>query len=129
MMPTAAKESEIAEGAWVDPAAGRVAVTEYVEAWVTDHPRLRVRSRENYGAYLRNQIAPGLGSVTLSDLSPAGVRRWLRELADAGSAKARRAGAYGLLRAALNTPVADRVLVRNPCNLPGAGTVRTRNGR
>jgi hypothetical protein len=74
MMPTAAKESEIAEGAWVDPAAGRVAVTEYVEAWVTDHPRLRVRSRENYGAYLRNQIAPGLGSVTLSDLSPAGVR-------------------------------------------------------
>jgi len=119
------KQVELARGDWINPDAGRVSVAEYVGAWVADHPKLRIRTRENYGSYLRNQIVPYIGGVDLRDLTSPRVRKWLRSLEQNGVGDHRRAGAYRLLRAALNTGVTDHVIARNPCNIRGAGTVHT----
>lgn len=119
------KEHEINHGDWIDPTAGRVLVVEYVRTWVTDRD-IRRRTRENYGAYLRNQITPYLDGVYVNDLTSARVRSWLRRMREAGVGDQRRAGAYRLLRAVLNTAVnEDHMIKRNPCNIRGAGTVET----
>ncbi|GIL30439.1 tyrosine-type recombinase/integrase [Actinocatenispora comari] len=119
------KEHEINHGDWIDPDSGCVPVVDYVETWIADRD-IRLRTRENYGAYLRNQITPYLADVDVNELTSARVRSWLRRMREAGVGEQRRAGAYRLLRAALNTAVnEDHMIKRNPCNIKGAGTVET----
>jgi integrase len=50
---------------------------------------------------------------------------WLREMETNGVGAHRRADAYRLLRAALNTAVTDHLIARNPCNVRGGGTAHT----
>jgi integrase len=114
-------QTDISRGGWIDPAAGRIILAEFASRWVSDHPGLRPRTRENYEGNLRNHILPVLGDVEIARLSPSAVRRWHSDLV-----KSRRlspatvAKIYRLLHAMLETAVADELIVRNPCVLKGA---------
>jgi integrase len=53
---------------------------------------------------------------------PPAVRRWRKNLRDAGASVGTMAKAYRLLHAVLNTAVEDGSIRTNPCNIKGAGT-------
>ena len=62
-------------------------------------------------------------NLELRRLAPSQVRSWYQELA--GRHQTVADDAYRLLRAILNTAVADELIVRSPCQVKGAGQVRS----
>lgn len=116
------KEAEILEGDWIDPDAGAVLVTDYAATWIEERPGLRPKTVRNYRSLLRRQITPYLATVTVGELTLAGVRRWRKKLLDSGTSEITAAKAYRLLRAVMNTAVEDGLIKRNPCRIKGAGS-------
>lgn len=112
-------EAQIIRGDWIDPDAGRVPLGEYAAKWIAERP-LAPSTVVRYEAALRTQIDPWLGRLDLVDLTPARVRRWRRDLLDAGAGTPTVAKAYRLLRAVMNTAVDDELIRRNPCRIRGA---------
>ena len=110
-------EVEILRGEWIDPDAGKVPLETYGRRWIAERP-LEERTVELYSGLLRNHIAPTLGDVALTDLTPARVRTWhaalLKTVGQSTLAKA-----YSLLRAILNTAVDDELIRRSPCRVKG----------
>lgn len=106
-------------GNWVNPRAGATTLSSYSTTWLAEQT-LRPRSRELYEWLLRSYIVPHLGPIQLAKLTPAAVRVWHSELRGTGKASTA-AKAYRVLRAILNTAVADEMIVKNPCVLKGAG--------
>ena len=122
-------ETDMSRGDWSDPDAAKIPLGVYAKAWVEERPRLGVRTVELYSGLLRNHIDPYIGHVVLSELSPARVRRWRKELIDANTGAVTVAKAYRFLRAVLNTAVQDRLLKLNPCNIPRRARRTARNVR
>ncbi|RKT53072.1 tyrosine-type recombinase/integrase [Saccharothrix australiensis] len=115
-------ETDIVRGDWTNPDAGKIELRTYAEAWIGERD-LAVRTVELYRGLLRNHVGPKLGDVMLSDLSPARVRRWRKELLADGVGEVTVAKAYRFLRAVLNTASApeERLLKHNPCTIKGGG--------
>lgn len=111
-------------GQWVSPQRGRVQLADYAGEWIASNPRITSpRTRERYRGLLTHHIAPTLGQATLTAVTPANVRRWHTALTKSASPDTA-AKAYRLLRAVMNTAVADELIIRNPCRLEGAGVER-----
>jgi len=100
-------------GAWVAPEPGKLMLRTYAARWMAEHPRLGPRTRERYDGLLRLHILPELGQTSLGDITPSGVRAWHARLQNSASQDTA-AKAYRLLRAVLNTTVADELIHRNP---------------
>lgn len=83
----------------------------------------RSTTRAKYDSLLRLHVGPALGPVELSKLAPSVVRNWYHALAESKPTAAD--DAYRFLRAVANTGVTDRVIGRNPCQVRGAGQVRS----
>jgi len=121
-------ETERAKGSWVDPQAGRIALDAYATAWLRGHARLAKRTREIYEAQLRLHIlpaidsaVPALGTVALTDLTPALVRQWYAALIARRSPSVA-AKAYMRLRQILTAAVNDDLIGKNPCRIQRGGT-------
>lgn len=117
-------ETDIARGQWVDPRAGLLLLSTYAESWLAARADLKVRTRELYQWLLGKYVLPQLGHLPLDQLTPTAVRAWHASLLGAGAPTPPRQ-AYALLRAILNTAVADELLTRNPCLVRGAGVARS----
>lgn len=109
-----------ARGAWVDPNAGAVTLTAWADQWLAQHTGLRETSRSEYRYLLDRYILPALGAARIGRLAPSAVREWYAGLHVEHPSAA--SAAYRLLRAVLNTAVADERIVRNPCQVRGAGS-------
>ena len=96
----------------------------YVRAWIDSRlvkgRPLAPRTRYEYEGLLRRNILPAFGSCRLRAIATSDVREWLASVVD-GAGNDQAAKSYRLLRAVLNTAVADELLVRNPCKIRGAG--------
>lgn len=111
-------------GQFVPPGRGREKLGAYIAQWIDSNPRITSpRTRELYQGLLRRHIEPQLGQASLSSITPTTVRRWHSALAATSPSTA--AKAYRLLRAVLNTAVADELILRNPCRVEGAGIERS----
>jgi integrase len=118
----ASSENDLARGTWTDADAARVALDAYARGWLKARPNLRPRTIDLYDLLLERHILPALGHHTLGTLTPATVRRWNAELVRRSSSGALTpAKCYRLLRAILNTALADGLIARNPCAIVGAG--------
>jgi integrase len=123
-----AVETDMQRGLWSDPKTGDTTLRVYADAWLAER---RVRGRtlaprtvDTYRHSLDMWILPFLGDMPLRRLTPAAVRRWHAEVAASTGSTATRQ-AYALLRAILNTAVADDAIGRNPCRIRGAGQPHT----
>src|SRR5215472_9242960 len=87
-------EAEVFGGAWIDPDAGRVPLTDYATAWFTERPGLRPKTIQLCRYLLRRHLAPGFG--TIADITEADVRRWRADLLHAGVSTVTAAKAYRL---------------------------------
>ena len=113
-------DAEILAGTWIDPEAGRVPLTDYASAWISERPGLRSKTILLYRYLLRRHLAPGFG--TIGDIAQGDVRRWRADLLDAGVSPVTAAKAYRLLKAIMATATDDGLIRRNPCRVKGAGT-------
>lgn len=117
-------EADERKGLSTDYSGGEQLFDDYVKAWldsrlVKGRP-LAPRTRYEYEGLLRRNILPTFGSTRLRAITTGDVRAWLAAVVDkAGNDQA--AKSYRVLRAVLNTAVADEFLVRNPCKIRGAG--------
>jgi integrase len=121
-------ETDISRGVWTDPASGDVTLRTYADAWLPQRTvkgaPLAARTLGTYRHSLDAWILPRLGEHKLKTLTPAVVRTWHSWLlSQTGPTAARQA--YALLRAILNTAVADDAIPRNPCRVAGAGQPRS----
>lgn len=110
-------------GELVDPRAGAVTLGEYAERWLPTRD-LRPRTRQLYEHLLARRIAPAFGMTPINRLTTEAIRTWHAQ-ATRDVSLLQAAKAYRLLRAVLNTAVADGLLARNPCCIPGAGQERS----
>jgi integrase len=115
--------TDISRGLWVDPHRGRITLAEYARKWINQRNDLRPRTADDYRDLIRVHIVTGLGDKHLGKLTPADIRAWNSKLSAHVPGRARKA--YRLLRAILNTAVADEIIVRNPCRVRGAGQDRS----
>jgi integrase len=123
-----AVETDMQRGFWNDPTTGDSTLRAYAAAWLAErrvkgHP-LAPRTVDTYRHSLDMWILPFLGDTALRGITPAVVRRWHAEVAASTGTTATRQ-AYALLRAIMNTAVADDAIARNPCRIRGAGQART----
>jgi hypothetical protein len=116
-------QTDIHRGAWVDPVGGRQTLASYSHAWLARRTDLRPTTRSKYSHLLERHILPSLGRTELAQVTPSAVRGWYLELR--GRRPTTADDAYRLLRAVMNTAVADSLLVRSPCQVKGAGQVRS----
>jgi integrase len=118
-------EADLARGSWLNEELGREAFGNYARAWLRDHPKMGPRYRETCLRNLRLHLAP-LEHVTLLALTPVVVREWYAAAMRGTGGKASIAQAYRFLRAVMNTAVRDGAIVKNPCQIPGAGSDRAK---
>lgn len=100
-------------GAYVDPAAGRVTLRDYAERWrvaQVHRPSTAVQVEGN----LRKHVYPALGDRPLVSIRPSEVQAWVRGLTDE-LAPATVELIYRYLASVLRAAVADRLIVRTPC--------------
>jgi integrase len=113
---------EQAKGMFVNPRSGRVSFEVYALDWLHNRPGLRPTTYELYESQLRFHLLPVFGHLPLAEITPPIVRRWLTAMEKrAKPGPVTRAKVYRLLRTILNTAVADDLIVKNPCNIKGAG--------
>ena len=118
-------EVEIHDDRWRDPDLGRASFGEYAAAWIKERPGLRPNTVQVYGYVLARHLQPFFGNRAVADIRDAHVRRWRRELLDAGASAASVAKAYRLMKAIMNTAVDDGIVQRNPCRVRGASQDRS----
>ena len=94
---------------------------DYSEAWL-EQRGIKDRTREHYRKLLDNHILGTFAGVELRDVTPAAVRRWYSTTAV--GTPTMRAHAYSLLRAIMQTALADDLIDSNPCRIVGASTAR-----
>ena len=117
-------ETDERKGLSTNYAGAEQLFADYVRTWldtrlVKGRP-LAPRTRYEYEGLLRRNILPTFGSTRLRAITTTDVREWLAAVVEsAGNDQA--AKSYRVLRAVLNTAVADELIVRNPCKVRGAG--------
>ena len=107
--------------ALIDPDAGRVLFGNYAADWIEERPGLRPKTTELYRYLLRRHLSPTFYAGSLAEIREPHVRRWRKDLLDAGVSAVTVAKAYRLLKAVFNTAVDDGLIRRNPCRIKGAG--------
>ncbi len=117
-------ETDISRGQWTDPRAEAVLLRDYSHDWLQQRTvrgrPLAPRTTDTYRHSLNAWVLPILGDVPIDRITPAHVRRWHAQVSATTKPTAVRQ-AYAVLRAVLNTAVADDLLQRNPCRIKGAG--------
>ncbi len=112
------KEAEILDGDWLDPDAGRIFFGEYAPAWIDERPDLRPKTVQLYRYLLRRHLT-GLGTRPIAGIREPQVRRWRKELLDAGVTKSPWQG-IPAAQGHPETAVDDGLISRNPCRIRGA---------
>ena len=119
-------EADIRAGQWVNPALGNVTFAVFASSWMADRI-LKPRTAELYDGLLRNHLMPSFGNLPIGEIREPQVRRWRKERLNAGPAAERPFGpvtvakAYRLLHAIMSTAADDKLIVRDPCRIKGAG--------
>ncbi len=121
-------EGEELAGLVNDPTDGERLFGAYADAWIRERlvmgRPLTPSTAQGYRALLRRHIKPVFGDTKLRQITPERVRQWHAETAEFSRDQA--AKGYRLLRAILNTAVADGLVGRNPCTIRGAGIEHAR---
>ena len=116
------ERSKMARGRWVDPRAGQELVGAYVERWFAGR-QLAVTTRDFYRYLFDRYVLPEFGRYPLAALSTSDIAAWHAKIAvDQPSIAAR---SYSLLGTVTKAAIRDRLLTWDPCQVPGAGDIRS----
>ena len=111
----ATQNADVARGAWVDPALGRVTFAEWVPRWEAGLHGVRASTRELNTRVARKHLLPRFGATPLARISPTEVKAMLADDLAAGySASAARRHVL-VLSTILGAAVDEGYIAANPC--------------
>ncbi len=107
-------------GAYVDPAAGKMAFAEWAERWYKTTAGLKPSTRHFYRQLLDNQVLPTFKSASLAGIDRMAVREWVAALIEDGPGASRIRNAHAVLSMILDSAVdAKRLAVNVAANMRG----------
>ena len=117
-------ELDIKRGQWVkDQGLGNRTLRECCEAYLEENPRIGRRWAETCRRNMRLHLADLL-DLPISAITAPVVRAWYAKALRGKGGRTSISQTYRLVRAVLNLAVQDEAILRNPCQIPGAGTVK-----
>lgn len=117
-------EADLSRGTWLDDRMASETFGNYARAILRDSPKIGIRWRETCERNMRLHLAPLL-DVPLRELTPSRVREWHAAALRGKGGRTSISQSYRFLRMVMNTAVREGIIARNPCQIPGAGTVRS----
>lgn len=109
------QDDQLAEGKWLDPAAGKITFREYAEEVWLPSRHLEVSTRAGYLSYLRNHFVPFFGAMTLARIMPSTVQDWVTQAVQQGLSPRSIAKYHVMLHSVFARAVRDRLIAFNPC--------------
>lgn len=107
--------TDIREGSWLDPAAGRTTVSELWPIWEASQHHLAESSRMSLDSSWRTHVQPRWGTSRISSLTPMDIQQWINELVAAGKSPTVVQRAFHLLSNLCDLGLRDGMVSRNPC--------------
>ncbi len=108
-------EIRIHQGDWVDPAGGRMTVSELADRWKERDPSKRSSTLDRDDAILRIHVLPALGTRSVHQVNPADIQRlvngWTGRQAPRTVVRQ-----YAVVRALFAYAVRARWVSRTPCD-------------
>jgi integrase len=105
-------QSQLLDGSYLDPAAGRITFGEYAAAWQEAQVH-RPSTVAQVDAHLRNHVLPIFGDHPLASIRPTEVRAWVNGRT-AVLAPATVEVVFRIFAAILGDTVSDRLVATNP---------------
>ena len=113
----AAQTTAIGTGDWVDPARGRITVTEWTDRWLKSvAPTLKPYTVASYRSLLRSRVKTKFGKRRIATLVPHDVQLWVGEMHAEGLSASRIRQAVLVLSQALDAAIRDGRIARNATN-------------
>jgi integrase len=109
------KETERRIGARVDLSAPSMSTGDYLDRWLDGRRRIEETTRQGHAGCIQRDLRPHLGDVPLDELTADHIDAMLTAILDRGVSPASLHQVFGVLRAALNKAVKDRLIPFNPC--------------
>jgi integrase len=100
-------------GVYVDPAAGKIAFSEWAERWYNATAALRHTTRRDYRKLLDQQVLPAFAADSLAGIDALAVREWVAGLVTGGLSARRARKAHAVLSQVLASAVEGGRLSRN----------------
>ena len=118
------EHQKIAEGRWErpkppEPPPVLETFGDYATTWVATR-ELKPKTREGYEHLLAKYLLPAFGGRPIVGIAPVDVRKWWASMDP--STPTARARCYTVLKAIMNTAVADDLITANPCRIRGASS-------
>lgn len=108
-------EADMMRGAYVDPARGKMTLTEYVDTkWKPAQHHLGQNTVETYDRHWRNRIKPRFGDRPIGSLSRGDMKTFVSEVKGTVSVSTLHT-AFATLRIIMQAAVDDEIIVVNPC--------------
>ncbi len=118
--------NKLDKGEWLDPAGGKVTVSQWSEVWLRGLTDVKPKTRAGYESLLRSRIRPEFGEHQIRQVTPAAVRAWMARMAEEGLSAARIRQARQVVHEMFEVAVADGLVAGNPTARVKAPTVRRR---
>jgi Phage integrase, N-terminal SAM-like domain len=74
------EQSDMDQGAWTDPARGRILFGEYALAWLDGRADLKPKTRHQYKSLLTLHVLPTWRTVPLAKITFEGLSKWVARL-------------------------------------------------
>lgn len=103
--------TSIADGQWVDPAAGRTTVNDLSSTWLATRTHLKPSTRELYSQVWNSAVKPEWGGYPVRSIRPSMVQKWVSESKHSASWTRH---SHNVLSQILQIAVDDRMIVSNP---------------
>ena len=117
-------ELDIKRGQWVkDQGLENRTLRECCEAYLEENPRVGKRWAETCRRNMRLHLADLL-DLPISAITAPVVRSWHAKALRGNGGRTSISQTYRLMRSVFNVAVQDEAILRNPCQIPGAGNVR-----
>ncbi len=111
----AKQRTDIHEGTWISPQAGRLTVKELGDEWLASDPSKRSSTRSRDESILRLGIYPTLEKVRIENVTKPRVQSLVNAWVEAGKAPRTVQRQYDVLRAVFTYAVENDRLLRSPC--------------
>ncbi|MCE6994472.1 site-specific integrase [Saccharothrix sp. S26] len=107
-------ESDKREGKYVDPKAGEIKFSKYVETWFGGQSQ-DAATQENLRSQVDKRLVPFFGGMAMKSITIPRVREWLGSMGEAGLSLRYQQLLFDRLSSILNAAVEEKIITGNPC--------------
>jgi integrase len=108
-------ETDIAQGAYIDPKKARITVAEWCSTWLEGYATHRLSTVRQANVHIRRIVAE-FGPYPLGSLRPSQIRSWVAGLREEGLEDSYIYALHSRLAQILSDAVHDGLLVKSPCS-------------